>query len=461
MGIWSTISSPFRTRSYDGAAGGRRWRGQPSMPAPQVAAQIARRTLADRARYAVSNNPLGAAGVNAWVAQAIGAGILASSLHPDISTRDALTASFAEWVDDADADARTDWFGIQQALFRSCFIAGEGLAVMISNEDRLRIRVLDPEQLDASHTTVLDGGHIMQGVEFDASGARVAYHVLDHAPGLDLGIQRHRRRIDARDVLHVFRADWPGQVRGVSHLSASLLRMSDLDSWRDAMLTKLRVAAMMAGFVTPGDGSGGPLDGERQGDSLVGGLTPGQLTFLDPGQSVTFTSPPGIGTEVISFAAIAEREVAIGMGLPAHALGDVGAANYSSLKSANTAWKARVEAMQWSTFIPQVCVPVWRRFATLQVLGGRVQSTVEAAMAVKHICPTWPSLEPVKDITAETMQLESGLTSRRALISSRGEDYDHVMREIAADTAFEKSLGLAFATPQPANSNEPPASAAA
>ena len=54
-------------RSYDGAAGGRRWRGQPEMPFTLRAMHAARGPLARRARYLAGNNALAASGVEAWV----------------------------------------------------------------------------------------------------------------------------------------------------------------------------------------------------------------------------------------------------------------------------------------------------------------------------------------------------------------------------------------------------------
>jgi lambda family phage portal protein len=442
------------TRSFDGAAGGRRWRGQPEMRSPVSASLQARGTLAARARYAVANNPLAAAAVQAWVTQAIGAGIKPSSLHTNPATKETINAAFSDWVDVADADGRTDWFGVQAALFRSMAVAGEGLAVMLNTEAGLRIRVLDPEQLDASHTVQIEGGaRIISGVEFDVAGQRIAYHIFDYPPGLEHAFQRQRRRIPAEDVLHVYRQDWPGMVRGVSWLAPAMLRLSDLDGWSDAMLMKLKTSSLLTGFVTSTDGSGAPFEGERTGSTLVGGLEPGVIKFLEPNQSIDFSEPANVGSEAIQFSEVCERHVAAALGLPAHVFGDVTEANYSSLKTAQVAWKARVEAVQWHTFIPIVCVPVWRRWAAVTVLSGKIETTVDEATRVKHHTPSWVTLEPVKEMTAKVMALRSGLTSQRALLAEQGEDVEVLFREIADDAALAESLGLSFPALTTANDN--------
>jgi lambda family phage portal protein len=455
--VLNRLRSIFRTRSYDAAQGGRRWRGQQAMPAPVSATLMARGRLADRARYAAGNNPLAAAAITAWTTQAIGAGIKPSSLHADAAVRATLNSAFAAWTDVADADGRTDWYGLQANLFRSMVISGEGLAVLINTPDGLRIRVLDPEQLDASHTVQLaDGARIISGVEFDTAGSRVAYHIWDHPPGLEYAFQRQRRRFPAEDIIHVFRQDWPGQVRGVSWLAPALLRLADLDVWRDLQLSRQKVAASLAAFVTSTDGSGAPFDGEQRGSALVGGLEPGQITFLDPNQDVRFSTPANIGAEVIQFAEITEREIAAALGLPAHAFGDVTQANYSSLKTAQTAFRARVEQAQWSTFIPLVCVPVWRRWAAVAVLSGTVETTVDSALPVKHHVPAWPSLEPVKEATATIMRLRAGLTSQRAVLAENGDDVEQLFGEIAADAELASALAISFPA-LASNDNQPEA----
>ncbi|CAN7202323.1 phage portal protein [Rhizobium sp. LjRoot30] len=445
------------SRSYLAAGGGRRGASMQTMPAPLISAYTARGPIAARARFAVGNNPMAQGAVQAWAAQAIGAGIKASSQHPDKPVREALNSRFTAWTDEADDEGRTDWFGLQTALFRSMVTAGEGLALMLSTKAGLRIRILDPEQLDASYSaTLANGVRIVQGVEFNADGQRVAYHIFSHAIGTETALTRERKRIPAEDVLHLYRQDWPGQVRGLSWFAPVLVRLADLDGWRDAQIMRQRVAAMLAGFVVTTDGSGAPFDGTQQGTNLVGGLEPGAIKFLDPGQDIRFSEPAKIGAEVVDFAVTCERDVATGLGLPAHAFGDVTRANYSSLKQATTAFKARVEQVQWSTFIPQVCVPVWRRWATIEVLSGSIGTTVTESFPVKHTCPRWPSLEPVKDVTADNMELAAGLTTRRALLAARGEDIEQVDAELAADNKRAAELGLNFSTtPKPVNDNEP------
>lgn len=77
--------------------------------------------------------------------------------------------------------------------------------------------------------------------------------------------------------------------------------------------------------------------------------------------------------------------------------------------------------------------PVWRRWAAIEVLSGRVSGTVQAAMPVKHIMPKQAWVDSAKDVQAELDAIASGLMSRREAVTSRGVDIEALDAEIAAD----------------------------
>jgi hypothetical protein len=59
----------------------------------------------------------------------------------------------------------------------------------------------------------------------------------------------------------------------------------------------------------------------------------------------------------------------------------------------------------------------------------------------------WDWIDPMKDASAEILQIESGLKSRTQAISERGYDAEQVDREIAAERKRELALGLDFRRP--------------
>jgi len=59
----------------------------------------------------------------------------------------------------------------------------------------------------------------------------------------------------------------------------------------------------------------------------------------------------------------------------------------------------------------------------------------------------WDWIDPMKDASAEIVQIEAGLKSRTQAISERGYDAEQVDREIAAERKRELALGLDFRGP--------------
>ena len=66
--------------------------------------------------------------------------------------------------------------------------------------------------------------------------------------------------------------------------------------------------------------------------------------------------------------------------------------------------------------------------------------------AVQWIPPRWDWVDPLKDIQAQVLAMEAGITSRRKVVEGTGYDVEEVDRENAADTARAEGLGLRYRT---------------
>lgn len=451
-------STPHAIRAfgYDGGAGGRRLVGAGVM-STMIGAQLAAAPrIGQRARYLVGNNGHAAAAVEAWVSALVGVGLKPQSAHPDAEVRATINARFDRWTDVADADGLCDFFGLQAQAARRMIVDGEIFAVLpLTDSGELRVRLMDAAQVDgAYHTELAAGARIVAGVEFDALGRRVAVHCWRNRPGLPLDMPVDLLRIPVEDVVHVFRVETPGQVRGLSWFAAVLLRLADLDKAHDAQLMRQQIAAMLTGFITDANGGAAGFDGARQADgALEGGLEPGVLKVLQPGQDIRFSDPAAIGQEAIDFLRVTAREIAAGIGVPYEMMtGDMSQVNYSSIRAGLVEFRRRVEAVQHNTLVHQFCRPIWRRFITAEIMSGRLSAPgferdPEAYFAVRWLPPKVDWVDPLKDAQAEIIAINAGLMSRRQAVAARGYDLELLDKEIAEDRAAAKDLGLAFTVP--------------
>ena len=75
---------------------------------------------------------------------------------------------------------------------------------------------------------------MVQGLEFDGEGRRVAYHVLSARPYDQFATYAPAVRIPAGQILHVMRPLAAGQVRGISWSAPIILAAIEFDQLCDA-----------------------------------------------------------------------------------------------------------------------------------------------------------------------------------------------------------------------------------
>lgn len=451
MNLLRRILAPKRARRFDAAAGGRRWDARPAFGRTGPETLAASAPIRSRARHSYANDPYARNGVDAIVTAAVGFGIKTESAHPDPATREALGRFFNRWSERADAEGRTTLAGLQREIVRALKVDGEAFAAMESGADGLpRLRIIPAELVDESYTRDLDGGgYAVAGVEFNAAGERVAYHIYRDRPTDVFASLRPADRIPADRILHVVEPLGAGQVRGVSALAPVLLRLSELDQLEDALLVKEKVSAMLMAFLvdTNGTGSDSPFEGEGEGSLMESGLEPGTMKFLPSGWDVRLSQPQQAANSA-EFLAHQIRAIAAGLGVPVHLVdGNLAQANYSSLRAGSVAFRQRVEALQWTTLAPQFLAPVWESAITAGVLSGLFaardfESNAGDYLACEHFPPPLPWVDPKKDIEAEELAIKAGLKSRRQAVAERGYSIEALDAERAADAKRERDLEL-------------------
>lgn len=442
MGFFNLINRPLPLKSarrFDGAAGGRRGSGMGRFHKinPEVAA--AGSSLRSRARYLAANNPWISQAVSNWVGALAGSGIVPTAKHADTNTRRDLNLSFQNWAENADADLRTDFWGLQADIARALVIDGEAFLQIIATENGPCLRQISSELVDESLSRELgDGAVIVSGIEFDADGIRVAYWILPDRPHNQFTSYSQPIRVGASEILHVMKPLAAGQVRGVSWLAPAILPANEFDQLTDALLVGTKVAAMHAAFLIDLNGTGAdPYDGTEDGGILETGIEPGTMKRLPTGFDVKFNTP-GQVNQIDAFLKLNLRQLAAALGVPTHFLdGDLTGANYSSLRAGLLPFRQRVEQIQYGVFVPQFLRPIWRVVTAHAVLSGEISApdyeSDPRQYGAEWLPPKPMQVDPKKDVEATVAELEAGLTSRRKAVAERGWALEDLDEEIATD----------------------------
>lgn len=478
---WAASRAYYRStlelaRAYDAAKTGRRtdgWVTSGSSANAEVGPAAAR--IRGRARDLVRNNPFASIAVRKLAAKTIGTGIVPRlrAGTEDTAARRFAADEWAAFVDHADPEGRTSFYGLLHLAARSWFESGEVLLRLVPRSAAwklrvpLQVQVLEGDFLDGAKTEALaTGGAVIQGVEYDAAGRRAAYWLFDEHPG-DSGLSLLRtslrsRRVPAAEILHLFEPLRPGQARGVSVFTPVTIRMRDVDDYDDAEIARKKVAACFAAFVKreggPAKGTLAPATTDAAGRRIEN-LAPALVQYLSLGESVDFANPPA-ADGYVEFMRTQLHAIAAGVGVTYEMLtGDLSQVNYSSLRAGMVDFWDLVDHWQWNVVIPQVCQPVWARVGALAAALGRRDPA--APWTAVWTPPRRRWVDPVKEVGATRDAVRSGLVTQREAIAEQGWDPDEQLDEIAATNARLDALGVVLDTDARRMSRAGTASAAA
>ena len=408
--------------------------------------------LRNRMRALYRDNAWVKKGCRVWTSSTIRDGIVCNAED------DRAQALFDRWAvnsTECDPKRRTNIYGKQRESQLSTVQSGE--ALIRRRRRRLTDGLTVPLQLEVIEADYLDthrdedlpnGGAIIQGIEFGPIGDVRAYHLFRDHPGNFRTADLSTTRVPARDIIHLFRGDRPGQTRGVPWGASIIVPVKDLQDGKVSESVRRKVASCFTGFVhdieTPSDAAVNLVPGS---DPMkpVGRLSPGQLIGLPPGKSITFARPP----EAVGFKEFMEvglHEVAVGMEVPYEALsGDLAGVSFSSGRIGRLDFLDEVQSYVQLEFIPVWCWRVWEWFIDAAILAGELQEPSAANWQAKP--PRM--IEPGREVAAKIRSMAAGLTSLQHEIRSLGEDPTRTYDEIAADQEALRERGIQLASNVP------------
>lgn len=446
---------------YDGATFGRRaagWRRTQRDANGELSPAVAA-ALRGIARDLVRNNPFAARGVSTIANNLVGTGITFQVYRNGVIDN-ALNAKARAHFDTSacDSGGRHDLYGLQLQAART--IVESGAVVMRRRWRRasdglplpVQLQVLEPDYIDPSKHGPLDsapgvnGGFLVNGVQFNPIGAREGYWLYSGHPGSARPSSLGSTFVKAADVAHVFRADRPEMEHGATWLAPIVLRMKDFADFEDAQLTRQKLASAFVGVVT-GEDDGANIPGIQTEDGIAGEdrepldfIEPGTFQYARPGEEINFSSPPGVDGYA-DYTKVSLRAIAAGLGVPYEALtGDLSNVNFSSGRMGWLEYQRSLAAWQWTMFIPQFCgaVSAWMIDA-FEFVGENV-----TGVTVRWTPPGREMINPSDEVKASRDAIRAGGKTISQWARERGEDPDTFLAEAIADFKKLDELGLVF-----------------
>lgn len=433
------------------------WNPSASSANPQVYFDLA--TLRNRSRDLLRNNPLAVNGIQSLVTSIVGTGIHPQAVTGDDALDARVQAAWNQWASgELDVSHDRTWASLQALWVRSWLESG---GVFVRKRLRrlsdgyaapLQLQTLEADFCDLFKTEALgEYAHITMGVEFDAVGRRVAYWLYRQHPGETLPLLNvptyDSQRVPAKDVAYLTMCERPGQVHGIPWLTPAMSTIYNLQTLERYKLTKAQTEAAFAAFVVPGDESYSDA-GEQEGASasvedadgrILDRIEPGLIGVLRGGKDVKFAQPTS-SADHPQLVQHYQRQAAAAMRITYERLTrDYSNVNYSSYRAGDLELRRLVTMLQRDVVIPLLCRPVWQWFCEALSIAD---PSIPPDIKVRWHCPRHEELDAEKELKADVLAIQQGLTSPSMVVARQGMDLDDVLQAIAADRAKAAALGV-------------------
>jgi len=437
---------------YDAAqttdANRRHWAGADGLSADAANTAEVRRILRNRARYEVANNSYARGIVLTLANDVVGTGPRLQMLTESAEANRQVEREFMRWA------ARIGLAAKLRTMRMARTQDGETFALLISNENlgapvTLDLRLIEADQVATPLVSLL-APNTVDGIVFDAVGNPVEYHVLKTHPGAKVSLGLDYDRVPAESMLHWFRADRPGQRRGIPDLTPALPIFAQLRRFTSAVLDAAETAANISGTVetdAPPNGEAEPIDPM---DTIE--LERNMLLTLPGGWKMSQVRPEQPATTYVEFVREKLNEAARCLNMPRNiALCDSSAYNYASGRlDHQTYFKSiRVEQAHLEDVVLDRILDAWLREATR--VPGLLPASARALLDYPHQW-FWDGMEhvdPAKEANAQATRLASHTTTLASEYAREGKDWETELRQRAKEVALIKELGLTVEQAQP------------
>ncbi|WP_375612363.1 phage portal protein [Bartonella sp. AA9NXGY] len=436
-------------------------------------------TIVARSRWLYDNESLYGSATEEWVSAAVSDGI---KPYPRIEgfqeEKKKLLDLWWQWVDEADYDEDANFYGLQATIAREVFLTGECF-VRLHYVDLygrsgvpLQLQVYPTEMLDLTYNGPADieGNYIRMGIEFNASGKRVAYHFWEHHPYDDVPANmafesQERVRVPAEMVIHIKERRIAGQLRGSPKITRAMTKIFQLESYDDAELDRKRTAALFAAFVKDNSPNVEKLSDNRDKNNVeeeykAPVIAPGASLYLGENKEVTFSNPVEVGGSYEAFQFRNILKICAALNMPyAVVTGDVTRGNFSNVRTSIIQFRRHVKQWREHIIAFQFNRIVWERFVEMAVLAGCVnlpgwEENSLPWLQCESFAPPLEMIDPNKDISAEKEEIRAGLKTRRMALAERGFDIDSIHAELQEEHTDARARGLSFDTDMAAPSGE-------
>lgn len=445
------------------------WAQADGLSAAAAGNAAVRKRLRERARYEVANDSYAAGMVQAKTVDVIGSVPRLSVTLEDPGVSSEIATKFSAWAAAINLGAKL------RVLYRTYLVDGEGFMLRVMRPRP--VSPLDEEaavmpQLDyvlyeadqvASPNLAEDTVEYRDGVHLDQFGYPIAYDVLRVHPGDSATIEEGAERFEARSrMLHLYRIERPGQVRGIPHLTPALSLFAKRRRFALATITAAETAANLAAVLYTDHAALTDDDIAALDEDSFFDLPRGSLPVMPMGYKLSQLRSEHPNDTYQQFTTEILQEIARCFGMPLIvAAANAGSHNYASGRLDHQMYHRLIDVdRHWiATNILDLILQHWLEEALL--LPGYLPPAAFSDLPHRWYYDPKPHVDPAKEATGFTTLWDRGLAlDEDFFLQVLGRDPLDAYASMARQLEARKASGLplpaasAVSTPQEVDDGE-------
>lgn len=450
-----------RSSAYDAASSGRlqsQWTVQ-NHPA-EVENSLDRDAIRARARDLERNSDIENAVLRAYRRNVVGAGVHVRATTPDQEISKKLEKLWKQWCKrrNCDVTGTQSLNQILRMLIQRKIV--DGGILVLKRYTRygvlpFQLQVLEVDDLDSARIVPkTQGNRVVGGIELNSFNRPEGYWIRQ--TGVDGFGVLPSVYVEAKDVIYYFSKIRPTQIREISDMAPTVIRLKDINEFMNATVVKEKIAASLAVFIkrtNPAVGTFGNRNGQAKGpDVTYAGkrIVPGMIMEMNPGDEAQFLEPKSAGSDASTFVKLMQRMVSSAHGLSYEATSrDMSGTTYSSARQSliedDLTYNEEREGMT-DVFLEEV----YETFVISCWLAGKISAPDfwehrEDYMSHEWVIEPRRWIDPKKESDANRIALQTAQKTFQQICSEYGRDWKTVVNEMAEAIAYAEEKGVDLA----------------
>ncbi len=377
----------------------------------------------------------------------------------DLDASDRLERAWRTWAETpewCDVEGRSTLTKLLQSACDSYMRDGEALIALQANADNpfgFSIRLLRADCLATNLVRQSSPGRtsILNGVELDANGRPIAYHLYTKVSTSGV-YHGQTTRIPASRIIHIFRSEYANATRGFPVFATVAGTLKMINAYREAEIVAARLAAMRSGGTYELDS--GAIDPTQIAASdsteLFQQVGAGEIRVVPYGYRFTpDTTPAHPNGAYNDFVKGLLEQIASGLNLSYNTLAsDLEGVNFSSIRSGVLEDRESYKCLQ-EEFISAVLRPMFRRrgaWLDCWLLKGNSGFTAADAERLRNadtwLPRRWEWVDPEKDQNANRIAVEMGWKTSSDVAAEQGKDYYANISTLKQEREWKRLNGI-------------------